>query len=72
MKGWYCEANGARPSFSALACIIDQLALSKPLKSKEATAFITERMKRSPRCYAEPVSQTTDTGSRRPLRGLIH
>lgn len=71
LKGWYCEANGARPSFSALACIIDQLALGKPLKSKEATAFITERMKRPPRCYADPVSQTTDTGSRRPLKRLI-
>ena len=72
LKGWYCEANGARPSFSALACIIDQLALSKPLASTEATDFITERMKRSPRCYAEPVSQTTDTSPRRPLKRLIH
>lgn len=71
LKGWYCEANGARPSFSALACIIDRLAVSKPLASKEATDFITERMKRPARCYAEPVSQTTDTSPRRPLKRLI-
>jgi hypothetical protein len=71
LKGWYCEANGARPSYSTLACIIDQLALKRPLASAEATSFITRRMKQPAKCYAEPVSQTTDTSPRRPLRRLV-
>jgi hypothetical protein len=71
LKGWYCEANGARPSFSAVACILDQLTLKQPLRSAEATAFLTARMKQPARCYAEPVSQTTDTSPRRPLQRLI-
>lgn len=71
VKGWYCEANGARPSYRVVACMIDQLALRRALPSTEATAFITERMKRPAKCLAEPVSQTTDTGGRRPLQRLI-
>lgn len=72
LKGWYCEANGARPSYSAVACVLDQLTLKGDLPSAEATAFIHERMKRPARCSAEPVSQTTDTGPRQqPLKRLI-
>jgi hypothetical protein len=72
LKGWYCEANGARPSFSAVACVLDQLTLKGDLPSAEATAFINERMRRPPKCSAEPVSQTTDTGQRQqPLKRLI-
>lgn len=71
LKGWFCEANGARPNFRNVACIIDQLTLKGNLPSAEATAFITERMKRSPRCNAEPVTQTTDTSPRRPPKRLV-
>jgi hypothetical protein len=71
LKGWYCEANGARPGFSAVACVLDQLALGRPLPSAEATAFMTERMKLPGKCYAEPVTQTTDTSPPKPLKRLI-
>lgn len=71
LKGWYCEANGARPNFREVACIIDKLALNGKLPSADATGFIKERMKRSQRCTAEPVTQTTDNSPRRPLKRLV-
>ena len=71
LKGGYCEANGARPSYSAVACVLDQLVLGRPLPSAEATSFMTERMKLPAKCSSEPVTQTTDTSPRRPLKRLI-
>jgi hypothetical protein len=71
LKGWYCEANGARASYSELACVLDKLTLRHPLPSPEANAFIEENMKHAARCTAEPVSQTTDTSPRQPLRRLV-
>lgn len=71
LKGWYCEANGARPNFRDVACVIDKLTLNGKLPSGEATAFISERMKRPQRCTAEPVTQTTDNSPRRPLKRLV-
>ena len=38
MKGWLCEASGAKPSADKLACMIDRMVLDKPLESKEAEA----------------------------------
>jgi hypothetical protein len=70
-KGWYCEANGARPNFHTLACALDQLRMARRLPSADAAAFLDERMKRPARCSAEPVSQTTDSGARQPLRRLL-
>ena len=67
LKGWYCEASGARPSFHTLACMLDRITLKGVLPTAAAQTFFEERMKRSPRCSAEPVSQTTDT---RPPRRL--
>lgn len=64
LKGWFCEASGARPSFQELACMLDKLVLDRNLSSKEATAFLRERMKRPPRCSADPVSQSVDTRAR--------
>jgi hypothetical protein len=64
LKGWFCEASGARPSFQALACTLDKLVLDHDLSSPEATAFLRERMKRPQRCTADPVSQTVDTRAR--------
>jgi len=71
LKGWYCEANGARPNYAAVACVLDKLTLQHPLPSDDANAFINEQMKRPARCTAEPVSQTTDTSPRQPLRRLL-
>ncbi|TAK46835.1 MAG: hypothetical protein EPO23_14365 [Xanthobacteraceae bacterium] len=68
-KGWYCEASGARPNFHGLACILDRLSLERDLPDDEASLFLRERMKRSSRCSAEPVSQTVDTRSRSPASG---
>lgn len=69
LKGWYCQANGARPTAQQLACILDSLTLDAPLASGEADAFVRSRMARRPRCAATPVSQTTDTRPRvSPLR----
>ncbi len=68
LKGWYCEASGARPNFHTLACMLDRISLKGVLPTAAAQAFFEERMKRSARCSAEPVSQTTDT---RPARRVI-
>ncbi len=70
LKGWYCEASGARPNFHTLACMIDRLGVKGVLPTAAAQTFFEERMKRSARCSAEPVSQTTDTRPPRPPRRL--
>ncbi|MDZ4367460.1 MAG: hypothetical protein U0987_10620 [Afipia sp.] len=70
LKGWYCEASGARPNFHTLACMIDRISVKGVLPTAAAQTFFEERMKRSPRCTAEPVSQTTDTRPPRPPRRL--
>lgn len=70
LKGWLCEASGARPNFHALACMLDRLALKGPLPSAAAQGFLEERMKRPARCTATPVSQTVDTRPARPPRRL--
>lgn len=70
IKGWYCEASGARPNFHTLACMIDRINLTGVLPTAAAQSFFEERMKRSARCSAEPVSQTTDTRPPRPPRRL--
>ncbi len=71
-KGWFCEANGAKPSAYWLACVLDKLSLKGPLPSQPAQAFFDQRAARSPRCSADPVSQTIDTGARRPLKRLVY
>ena len=70
LKGWLCEASGARPNFHSLACILDRITLKGALPTAAAQGFFEERMKRSARCSAEPVPQTTDTRPTRPLRRL--
>lgn len=70
IKGWYCEASGARPNFHTLACMIDRITLKGVLPTAAAQSFFEERMKRPARCSAEPVSQTTDTRPPRPPRRL--
>jgi len=70
LKGWLCEASGARPNFHTLACMLDRIALKGMLPTAAAQAFFEERMKRSARCSAEPVSQTTDTRPARPPKRL--
>lgn len=70
LKGWYCEASGARPNFHTLACMLDRITLKGMLPTATAQSFFEERMKRSARCSAEPVSQTTDTRPPRPPRRL--
>ena len=70
LKGWYCEASGARPNFYTLACTLDRITLKGVLPTAAAQTFFEERMKRSPRCSAEPVSQTTDTRPPQPPRRL--
>ena len=70
LKGWLCEASGARPNFHALACTLDRIALKGVLPTTAAQSFFEERMRRPGRCSAEPVSQTTDTRRPRPLRKL--
>jgi hypothetical protein len=67
LEGAYCEANGAKPSPHALACIIDSLKLDTKLPSAEADAFLRERIARGPNCTSVPVSQTIDMQSRRPV-----
>jgi hypothetical protein len=62
--GWYCDGTGTRPAASALACILDKLVLERELASKEADAFLRERMAKPAFCQAVPVSQTTDMGHR--------
>lgn len=61
LKGWYCEASGAKPSIHRLACLIDKIVVDAPLAVPEADAFLRERMRRGATCSAAPVTQTTDT-----------
>ncbi|MCF2521418.1 hypothetical protein [Bradyrhizobium sp. G127] len=70
LKGWLCEASGARPNFHALACLLDRVTVKGVLPTAAAQNFFEERMKRPGRCSAEPVSQTTDTRPPRPPRRL--
>ena len=63
--GWFCDASGAKPSPDRLACLLDKITLSKELSSKEADAFMREKMVRGSACSATPVSQTIDTRSYR-------
>jgi hypothetical protein len=62
--GWYCDASGAKPSATSLACIIDRLTLDRALASPDADAFLRAQGARPASCSATPVSQTTDTRSR--------
>jgi hypothetical protein len=64
LKGWLCEASGAKPSADKLACMIDRMVLDRPMASKEAEAFLRAQAVRPASCSAVPVSQTTDTRSR--------
>jgi hypothetical protein len=61
LVGWHCEANGSRPSPTALACMLDRMVLDATLVSDEADAFIRQRLSRASSCSAVPVAQTTDT-----------
>jgi hypothetical protein len=66
LKGWHCEASGTKASPDNLACILDRLVLDSRLSSAAADAFLRERAARKAFCAARPVTQTTDTGGRRP------
>lgn len=66
LKGWVCEASGARPSPNALACAINTLTLDGRLASADADRFLRDRLARPGPCYASPVTQTTDTRQSRP------
>jgi hypothetical protein len=61
LKGWYCEANGGKPSADRLACMLDRLSLTRELAVKEADAFLRARTARASSCWARPVAQTADT-----------
>jgi len=63
--GWFCDASGAKPSPDRLACILDKITLDKETGSKEADAFMREKMTKAASCSATPVSQTFDTRSYR-------
>jgi hypothetical protein len=66
LKGWHCEASGTKASADNLACLLDRLVLDARLSSEAADAFLRERAARRAHCAARPVTQTTDTGQRRP------
>lgn len=61
LMGWFCDASGAKPSAATLACTLDRFALDRDTESKEANAFLRERIARPASCSAVPVSQTIDT-----------
>jgi hypothetical protein len=63
--GWFCDGSGNRPAASTLACILDRLVIERQLASKEADAFLRERMAKPALCQAAPVTQTTDIRNRR-------
>ena len=65
--GWYCDASGAKPNASSLACMLDKLTLERALASKEADSFMRTRLARPASCSAVPVSQTTDMRTRSTL-----
>jgi hypothetical protein len=60
-KGWYCEANGNKPSADRLACMLDRLVIDRELPTKEADSFMRARAAKAGYCSAVPVSQTFDT-----------
>jgi hypothetical protein len=64
LVGWYCDASGAKPNATALACIIDKLTLDRELASRDADAFMRTQQARPASCAATPVSQTVDTRTR--------
>jgi hypothetical protein len=66
LMGWYCDPSGAKPSAGKLACTLDRLEVDSPLASREADAYLRERVARPATCSAWPVTQTIDTTSRRP------
>lgn len=61
LMGWSCDATGAQPSASALACTLDTFKMDGKLASAEADAFVRARMNAPANCSAQPVSQTYDT-----------
>ena len=65
LTGWYCDGTGSKPSAHSLACILDKLVIERDLASREADAFLREKMAKAAYCVAESVTQTTDTDSRR-------
>ena len=65
VMGWYCDASGAKPSASKLACTLDRLEVDSPLASREADGYLRERMARPASCSASPVAQTIDATPRR-------
>jgi hypothetical protein len=52
--------------------MLDRITLKGMLPTATAQNFFEERMKRSARCSAEPVSQTTDTRPPRPPRRTLN
>ncbi|QUS40373.1 hypothetical protein RPMA_17175 [Tardiphaga alba] len=64
LMGWVCDATGTKPGADALACALDKLVIERPLASKEADAYMRERMARPANCSASNVSQTIDVRSR--------
>jgi len=64
VAGWTCDATGTKPGADALACALDKLVIDKELPTKEADAYLRERMTRPAFCSSRQVSQTFDTGSR--------
>jgi hypothetical protein len=64
LMGWTCDATGTKPGADALACTLDKLVIDKPLATKEADAYMRERMIRPANCSASIVSQTIDVRSR--------
>ena len=65
LMGWYCDASGAMPSASTLACILDKLTLDATVASAEADTYLRQRAGRPASCSAVPVAQTVDTRPRR-------
>jgi hypothetical protein len=70
MSGWWCTANGAKPSAIELACMLDQFTVDAKIDSADADAFLRARAAQPPSCSAEPVTQTTDTRTYVPRTSL--
>jgi hypothetical protein len=66
LMGAYCDASGAKPSADKLACTLNRIELDAPVPSREADAYLRERLGRPGSCAARPVSQTIDIRQRRP------
>jgi hypothetical protein len=66
MMGAYCDASGTKPSPDRLACMLSRVELHAPVPSPEAEGYLRERLEHAYSCSAHPVSQTIDTGQRRP------